>query len=152
MSARRFRPGIDLPAEQVEANRRYWESDESVNGIAEAMGMSKGRLYDLLLPFDAEHACPACGSALGFAHRTARDRGMVGCEVCGFEGELSDLPPVDPTAAPSEGEGGPEEGAPPPHWTPGAGASGDGPSRNLLGAALVGMAAGLALAGLLRRR
>jgi hypothetical protein len=156
MSRPRFRPGIDLPAEQVEANRRYWETEESVNAMAEAMGMSKGRLYDLLLPFDAGAPCPACGMALGHPHRTARDRGDVACEGCGFEGNLDALPeglsgdaegPPRPTASDPDAQAGA-----PAHWTPGAG-GGEGPSqRTVVGVALLGVAAGIVLAGWLRRR
>jgi hypothetical protein len=105
MSTVRFRPGIELPAEQVTANRRYWESEESVNGIAEAMGISKGRLYELLLPFDADLACPSCGGSLGYPHRTARIRGDVECEHCGFEGSREEI-----QKAPASGRGGTEVG------------------------------------------
>ncbi len=152
MSARKFRPGIDLPTEQVEANRRYWESEESVNGIADAMGISKGRLYDLLLPFDAEAACPDCGAALGFPHRTARSRGEGGCDACGFEGPVEGLSPAEPDAL--SGGGGPDapDSPAPVHWTPGAAAAGVPELRQLAAAALIGTAAGLLLAGLLRRR
>jgi UDP-N-acetylmuramyl tripeptide synthase len=73
--------------ESGKANRLYWESDESVNAIADALGVSKGRLYDLIDPLAAGVACPDCGAALAFPNRTARDRGMVTCDACGFEGE-----------------------------------------------------------------
>jgi hypothetical protein len=152
MSARKFRPGIDLPAEQVEANRRYWESEESVNGIADAMGISKGRLYDLLLPFDAAAACPTCGAPLGFPHRTAKGRGEAGCDQCGFEGNVEGLSPVDPDAAPVAGGPDPAEAAPAPHWSPGAAALDPARTRQIVGAALFGTAAGLLLAGWLYRR
>ncbi len=165
-----FRPGIDLPAQQVEANRRYWESDESVNGIADAMGISKGRLYELLLPFDADRPCPECGAPLGFAHRTARQRGDLSCGACGFEANLDDLPELDAEAlsalaalrggarapsgeddAPAGGEGS-RQGGSPLLWHDGAAAAAPPLSRNaLVGVALLGTAAGLLLARLLRR-
>jgi len=104
MSVSRFRPGVNLPTEQVEANRRYWETEESVNAIAEAMDVSKGRLYDLLLPLDAGVTCPSCGGALGFAHRTARQRGVVVCDACGFEGSVDDLLDRDASTAEAAGE------------------------------------------------
>lgn len=165
-----FRPGIDLPEQQVEANRRYWESEESVNGIAEAMGISKGRLYELLLPFDADRPCPECGAPLGFAHRTARQRGDVSCGACGFEGNLGDLPELDAEAlaalaalregagASSEGGTGSEEGegdgrgSAPLLWHDGAATAAPPLDRStLVGVALLGTAAGLLLARLLRR-
>lgn len=162
MSAARFRPGIDLPAEQVEANRRYWESEESVNGIAEAMGISKGRLYDHLLPFDAEMPCPSCGAPLAFPHRTARVRGDVACEACGFEGDLEALevggapegvvPGSTPSGTAPTRSGSSPAGDAPELWSPGAGEAAVGiPTRTVVGVSLVGIATGLLLAGWLRR-
>jgi hypothetical protein len=149
MATPRFRPGVELPADQLEANRLYWETDASVNGIAESMGVSKGRLYDLLLPLDVAAACPACGSPLGYPHRTARVRGVVGCDRCAFEGALDDLP--------SAGEGADGHPRPEPdeeavlHWAPGGYGDPLGRQRTVIGAALLGMAAGLVIGGWLRR-
>jgi hypothetical protein len=170
-----FKPGIDLPPQQVEANRRYWESEESVNGIAEAMGISKGGLYELLLPFDAEVACPECGAPLGYAHRTARQRGDLSCAACGFEGKLGELPePSDEALAAATRRrtgGAPARGAPggghgedgeeqadthggrsaPRLWSDGAGEAGAVDRNVVAGAVLLGAAVGLVLARLLRR-
>ncbi len=149
MATPRFRPGVELPADQLEANRLYWESDASVNGIAEKMGVSKGRLYDLLLPLDAGAPCPECGSPLGFPHRTARDRGVVGCDRCDFEGDLASLP-----SAGDEGDGTPRREPDDDlvlHWAPGGSGDPLGGQRAVLGAALLGMAAGLVIGGWLRR-
>lgn len=170
-----FKPGIDLPPQQVEANRRYWESEESVNGIAEAMGISKGGLYELLLPFDAGVDCPECGAPLGYAHRTARQRGDLSCAACGFEGKLGELPepseealaaaarrraggsPAKGSSHDASGEGG-EEGAEtsggrsaPRLWSDGAGEAGAVDRNVVVGAVLLGAAVGLVLARLLRR-
>lgn len=76
--------------ERGKANRLYWQSDESVNGIADALGVSKGRLYDLIEPLAAGVTCPECGAGLAYPNRTARDRGMVVCDQCGFEGQRED--------------------------------------------------------------
>jgi hypothetical protein len=168
MSAARFRPGVELPAEQITANRRYWESEESVNGIAEAMDMSKGRLYELLLPFDAELACPSCGSSLGYPHRTARLRGDVECDHCGFEGsreEIEGAAGSGGSGSEGSGSGGGTAGqdaqagdvvdAPPTPvarelWTPGSGATAVS-QRTLAGALLSGLAVGIVIGGWLRR-
>jgi hypothetical protein len=136
MSRPRFRPGIDLPAEQIEANRRYWETEESVNGIAEAMGVSKGRLYDLLLPFDADLPLPGVRIALGYPHRTARDRGDRGMRPVRVRGALDDLPPAGEGA---DGPRGPSRTRRPGrllHWTPGG--YGDPLQRTVVGVALLG--------------
>jgi len=160
MSVSRFRPGVNLPAEQVDANRRYWETAESVNAIAEAMDVSKGRLYDLLLPLDAGVACPSCGGALGFAHRTARQRGVVVCDACGYEGAVDDLLDEDAVAELAAGDGRlkqPEPGSATRGsrgtelWTPGVSERTTTGQRAAIGATLLGLAAGLLLVGWFRR-
>lgn len=60
----------------------YWNSDQSVNSIAEDLGLSKGRLYDLIRPLASGLPCPNCQSDLVFRNRTARDRGDAVCLVC----------------------------------------------------------------------
>lgn len=163
MSPVRFRPGIDLPIEQVTANRRYWESEESVNGIAEAMGISKGRLYELLLPFDAGLACPSCGGSLGYPHRTAQIRGDVECDHCGFEGSREEIEeaaasgrsgPEGGVAGQDTPAGGVADGPPAPVardlWTPGSGAT-PVSQRTVAGALLAGLAVGIVIGGWLRR-
>lgn len=67
------------------ANQLYWESDRSVNDIAEEMELSKGMLYQLIEPLDAAADCPECGGALEFANRTALDRGLMQCPDCGTD-------------------------------------------------------------------
>ena len=77
----------DQEAISQEANRRYWDSDESVNQIGEAMGLSKGVLYNLLEPLPAGLPCPSCGEEMVFPNRTARDKGFLECPECGLEEE-----------------------------------------------------------------
>ncbi|TVP72943.1 MAG: hypothetical protein EA352_12320 [Gemmatimonadales bacterium] len=135
-----------------EANRRYWETSESVNGIAEAMELSKGRLYGLLESLPVEATCPECGGVLAFEHRTARDRGVLTCQSCGFEGgadEVEGGTEVRPHPAASRQRGAAR--------TSGAGSvrpasRGSGPAGDglVVGALLVGVAAGLALGRWLR--
>lgn len=70
-----------------EANRLYWESDDSVNQIGEALGLSKGVLYGLIAPHPAGLPCPKCGEEMVYTNRTARDKGFLTCPECGMEEE-----------------------------------------------------------------
>lgn len=126
-----------------QANSLYWESDASVNEIAEKMDLSKGALYGLVEPLDADAGCPACGGALEFPNRTAREKGMVTCPVCGMEEELSLVEAV----ALDEGDGEAYE-APPPAAGPLEGVG----LRTLVASTLLGLAAGIAIGQISRRR
>jgi len=121
-----------------DANRRYWDSDASVNHIAEEMGLSKSSLYGLIEQLETGLACPDCQAELVFANRTARDRGLVACPECSFEGPAEDImEAVDPTP---DARAHPSESAPLPS------------SRVLAGTALLGVAAGMIIASVVRRR
>ncbi|NNF38987.1 MAG: hypothetical protein HKN71_09985 [Gemmatimonadetes bacterium] len=69
------------------ANTLYWESDDSVNDIAEGLDLSKGSLYGMISPRPAGIACPECAAELEHPNRTARDKGFVTCPGCGLEEE-----------------------------------------------------------------
>ncbi len=137
--------GADRETE-VRANELYWSSTMSVNQIADEMDLSKGTLYGLIRPRPAGLSCPDCADELVYANRTAKDRGMVACPQCGWEGEEADaetqgaeegvnLPVmVDPDAAPAS-----------------VGTDADR-RRVILGGALLGAAAGLALVFWSKRR
>jgi hypothetical protein len=77
----------DQDALRQEANRLYWESDESVNQIGEELELSKGVLYGLIDPLPAGLPCPDCAEEMAFPNRTARDRGFLACPACGMEEE-----------------------------------------------------------------
>ncbi|MEE8147450.1 MAG: hypothetical protein V3T24_07605 [Longimicrobiales bacterium] len=118
-----------------EANKRYWGSDVSVNQIAETMDLSKGRLYGLLVPLPTDQPCPDCGGETEYPNRTARDRENATCPSCAG----ADKAPRRKTNS----------------KTPGVSAQPAStrvslpqrvPSRALLGAALLGVAAGIFLA------
>lgn len=124
------------------ANSLYWESDASVNEIADQLDLSKGALYGIIQPLDADARCPECGGALEYANRTARDRDVVTCPGCGLEDELAlvqavALDGVDLVQPP-----------PPSRDVPAAAV----PLRTLAAAALLGLAAGIAIGQLSGRR
>lgn len=75
---------------EVRANDLYWKSDLSVNQIAEDLELSKGTLYEIIRPLPTGSFCPECGEEVVYANRTARDRGMVSCARCGWEGDTDD--------------------------------------------------------------
>jgi hypothetical protein len=77
----------DQDALYEEANRLYWESDQSVNQIGEALDLSKGVLYGLIAALPAGFPCPECGEEMVFPNRTARDKGFLACPDCGMEEE-----------------------------------------------------------------
>ena len=60
----------------------YWNSDRSVNSIAEDLGLSKGRLYELIQPLKSGDQCDICRSDLVFDNRTSRDRSEALCPSC----------------------------------------------------------------------
>jgi predicted RNA-binding Zn-ribbon protein involved in translation (DUF1610 family) len=101
----------------------YWHSDRGVNSIADELGLSKSRLYELIRPLAADVPCPECGSTLAYDNRTARDRGEAACpNGCGEPAEPLDLPPA-----------------------------GAGDTRRLLGGLALGVAACLLIIRLIRR-
>lgn len=128
--------------EAREANRLYWDTDESVNGIAERLEMSKGRLYDAISPLPAEATCPECGGPLGYANRTARDGGIVACPLCSFEAHRDEVEAAgDPGRHPAVGPVG---------RSAAGGSDSSFADGTLVGVALVGVAVGLVLGRWLR--
>jgi len=127
------------------ANSLYWESDISVNEIAEQLDLSKGALYGVVEPLDAGAHCPECGGALEFPNRTARDKGLVTCPACGLEEELELVMALDSADAGVPSPGRAPEGRAP---EPGAVV----PLRTVVASTLLGLAAGIALGQIMRRR
>ena len=120
-------------------NRMYWDSDESVNRIAERLDLSKGALYGMIEPAPADGTCLDCGSSLSFGNRTARDRGLAECAVCALVGD-----PTDQAASTALAAHIPEP-APirePRVWS----------GRALAGSLVLGVVAGVLISRLLRRR
>lgn len=77
----------DQDALYEEANRLYWESDQSVNQIGDALDLSKGVLYGLIAALPAGLPCPQCAEEMVFPNRTAREKGFLACPECGKEEE-----------------------------------------------------------------
>ena len=125
------------------ANEAYWESEASVNQIAERLSLSKGTLYGLIRPLPAEIGCPQCATEMVYPNRTALERGFLACPSCEFEEEETVVreqggQPIAP--APADLTPSPASSAVT------AGSPGSYPGRTVAGAALLGMAAGLILA------
>ena len=147
-STQRRADAMDVPEEILAAEQRatelYWGSDSSVNQIAEELDLSKSALYGIIRPLPAEVECPVCRSEVVFANRTARQRGRVSCPQCTWEGsadetvlfaeEDEDLEPFDYLELPPPASRDRELG------------------RTVIGGALLGAAAGLALVFWARRR
>lgn len=124
------------------ANELYWGSDMSVNQIADALDLSKGALYEMIRPLPASRACPRCATETEHPNRTAKERGLIACPWCGWEGTETDAAETPPDAgtpiprAPFPVNGEPKGHAP----------------RSLAGRVLLGAAVGLALVLWARRQ
>lgn len=129
--------GNDRDPREARANVLYWDSDASVNDIAEELDLSKGTLYGMIRPRPAGLACPECGGDMEYPNRTARDKGFVTCAACGYEEEEDLLL----EAAALEARGG--RGA--------RAMAGRTPDAATLATAFLGAAAGLILVRWLRR-
>lgn len=129
------------------ANELYWNSDESVNGIAEDLDLSKGALYERITPLPSGLPCPGCSTEMAFPNRTARDRGFLACPNCGLEEderevreewkEASARRPSDRAVVVTPGDGSSAR-------TPAPTQSAE-TRRIVAGVALLGMAAGILL-------
>lgn len=138
---------------ELRANELYWTSEMSVNQIAEELDLSKGSLYELIRPRPAGLACPACSEELLYPNRTARDGDHPACPSCGWKGRADEAISLggDGAVTPPRRHLPDEEGddAPAPvSRRPGL----DPRTRTLVGGALLGAAAGLALVLWNRRR
>jgi hypothetical protein len=128
------------------ANELYWGSDRSVNQIAEDLELSKGALYGMIRPLPAGLACPACGTEVVHPNRTAKDKGLVDCPACGWDGSEDETLPWrgEPSSASERARAA---GAP---RVLRVGSPAD--SGVVVGGALLGAAVGLALILWARRR
>jgi hypothetical protein len=72
----------------VEANRLYWETEESVASIADRLDVSRRALYDAVQPLSTGVTCSACGGQLAFENRSSRKLGVALCPSCGAERQV----------------------------------------------------------------
>lgn len=138
--------GTDRETE-VRANELYWSSDRSVNQIADELDLSKGTLYGMIHPWPAGLSCPACIEELVFPNRTAKEKGLVVCPSCGWEGEEGAVEAAGGDGSVTVPLDGQDDVPAPP-----LSARSNSWSRTLAGGALLGAAAGLALVFWSRRR
>ena len=124
----------------VRANELYWGSELSVNQIAEELDLSKGTLYGMIQPLATQLSCPVCGAGAVYPNRTA-------CPDCAWEGSEDDAESLGGDASVTLPAVEETEIEPPP-----VAALDRGRNRILLGGALVGAAAGLALVFWAKRR
>jgi hypothetical protein len=85
--------------DRAEANRLYWETDESVAEIARRFDLSRRALYEAIEPLPAGTACEMCGAPLSFENRSARLAGDAACPICSSAGSGAtdyDMPPQPP--------------------------------------------------------
>lgn len=150
------------------ANELYWGSDRSVNQIADDLELSKGALYGIIEPQPSGLGCPLCGDEVVYSNRTAKDKEMLDCPACDWDGAPDETTRHDASAFRSESEAtdgdlpsgssllpkagaepgdelqAPEATPPPPRVRT--------PASTVAGGALLGAAVGLALVLWARRR
>jgi hypothetical protein len=66
----------------TEANRLYWDTEDSVAEIAQRLDLSRRALYELVEPLATGLPCATCGGPLVFDNRSARTAGDPSCPVC----------------------------------------------------------------------
>jgi ribosomal protein S27AE len=147
------------PAVILRANSLDWESERSVNAIADDLDLSKGALYGLIEPAPGDRDCPECGADTVYANRTAQQRDRPTCSECEWTAKLSTTESYDPSEAVTSPPGRSKAAdssardrsreAQPLIRRPSTVAS---PRNSIMGGALLGAAVGLALVLWARRR
>lgn len=156
----------EVTADVVErANELYWESDRSVNQIADDLELSKGALYGIIEPESSGLGCPLCGDEVVYSNRTAKEREVLDCPTCDWDGnpeeaavhhESAHRSPSErtgvalPTSDDDEAPVGTSSRDAPARVPPPAGSR--VPMSTIAGGALLGAAAGLALVLWARKR
>jgi hypothetical protein len=146
------------PEVVAKANELYWSSNRSVNQIADDLDLSKGALYGIIEPLRTGRGCPMCGDEVVVPNRTARERDLLDCPTCEWDGNRDEAIESDlgRTAAADgstdlSGVDVDERGRDVPAAPPPLPLSSDR-ARTIAGGALLGAAAGLALVLWARRR
>jgi hypothetical protein len=142
------------PEVVARANELYWSSKRSVNQIADDLDLSKGALYGVIEPLATGLGCPRCGAEVVVPNRTARDRALLDCTTCEWDGSPDEAARAEVRSGRRDapypvGEDGDESLIPAPaSLDPLDGSR----ARTIMGGALLGAAAGLALVVWARRR
>jgi hypothetical protein len=98
----------DRTAVASEANRLYWDSEESVAEISNRLGLSRRALYDAIEPLGTGEQCASCGAELYYGNRSAKAAGVARCLMCGKEREVDpDISHEDIGTIPPYGAGWP---------------------------------------------
>jgi hypothetical protein len=79
-----------------EANRLYWDTEESVAEIAQRLDLSRRALYQVIEPVATGTFCDVCGGPLVFENRSARTAGDATCPVCAETGAAAADQPPEP--------------------------------------------------------
>ncbi len=82
---------------RAQAHDAYWHSDETVDQVANRLGISRNALYSAIQPFDAATPCPRCEASLVFTNRSSRSASRATCVAC--ETEILIAGPVIPADA-----------------------------------------------------
>lgn len=135
------------------ANRAYWETNEGVNHIADALDASKSALYGMIEPLATGETCAVCAGALVWENRTARDKHVATCPTCEAGGGAVEASVRRTSGAPvtRTAPSGTTTTAPTPLSLSGTTPTFD-QARALGGAVLVGLGAGFLAAVLMLRR
>lgn len=80
-----------VDAQRERANDLYWNSPDTVDKIAEQLGMSRNALYAAVRPQPVGAECPDCGEGLVFPNRTSRATGQAMCLACEHTVSLDEL-------------------------------------------------------------
>ena len=87
----------EVTPEAIErANELYWHSSRSVNKIADELDLSKGALYGIIVPLSTGLGCPLCGDEVVFPNRTAKDRELLDCPTCDWDGSPDETVEYEP--------------------------------------------------------
>jgi hypothetical protein len=131
------------------ANRLYWHSRDTVETLAGRLGMSRHAFHQSIRPQPVGQPCAACGGALEFANRTARQGGRARCAGCGAAERVArpappaPLPEILPAPLPASARAFPFRGWSVARWRRELAAVPRERTAMIGGAAALGVAAGV---------
>jgi hypothetical protein len=129
----------------AKANELYWQTSRPAGRLADELGISRSKFYALVEPLRIEIMCSACGAPLAFSSRSDRDSGRGQCSDCG----AAETVPTEHIPAPLDAEATDQPARSETGLTSWIELPGN---RDLWLSALAGVAAGLLISTLWRRR